>query len=90
LKREDSIASQVADLKPGEVFSRSRFLSSATPRDIQISRRVIVNYLTKVSSRAREKVSGVWHHIHTAVGVTQSGEVIVTGVIVAEEENNEI
>jgi hypothetical protein len=63
----------------------SLYLKNATPHTIMNARRRITNHLTSIMSRARRH-GDRGYKMHTATGLTLDYNVVVTGVIVIDEE----
>ena len=86
----DSATSQVLALKPGQTFSRSRLIRRQELDDgvIAQTRKKIMSYLSPVVARAKQKDARTYG-IHTAVAVTKDYDILVTGVIVLEGDDDE-
>lgn len=88
---DGSAVDQTVRLKPGQTFSRSLFIPAwkVDPEEIRLARRRLVSYMTPVVARAREYKDRPYQ-VHTTTAFTKSYDVIVTGVVVIAEEEDEI
>lgn len=86
-----SAADQISRLKLGEAFSRSTFMpgEEVTPEKITDERRGLVQILSPVVARVRDKHGGVFS-MHTTTAFTRGYDVIVTVVVLKEGEDDEI
>lgn len=87
---KNSAVSQVVGLKRGRAFSRSRYIPhmESDPEKIQRARQSLVSNLTPVVARARAH-SDRNYRIHTMTTFTRNYDIVVTGVIVVEEEEED-
>lgn len=85
---DGSAVTQVISLGAGQAFSRARFIPLAEADDdaIKAARKTLMAYLSPVVARAKERREREYR-VHTTVGFTRNYDVIVTGVIVAEDDD---
>jgi hypothetical protein len=84
---QDSAADLISRLKVGEVFSKAVFIpgDEVTPTDILEERRKLVQILSPVVARVNKK-SGSKFTMHTTTGFTRSYDVVVSAVVLREED----
>lgn len=85
----ESAVRQVANLKIGEAFSRSKIVLEPSPRAIRGTKRELMQLLSPVIARA-QKVSFGAYRLHTVHAFTRDYTVVVSGVIVREPEARQL
>jgi hypothetical protein len=88
---QDSAADLISRLSKGETYSRAVFLTGRTANQKRIAkeRRRLVQVLSPVLSRVRDRHGGVYT-MHTTASFTRGYDVIVAVVVLKEEDEDEI
>ncbi len=84
---DGSAVQQVVNLRPGQAFSRSRFipLMEVDNNAILQAKKSIRSYLAPVVARAL-RVKKRDYSIHTCVAHTVNYDVVVTGIVLVDED----
>lgn len=87
---EQSAVARTLGLKDGEAYGQVKFLRNheASPDEIKTARKKLMRLMSPIISRASAK-DGRSYRFYTTASFTPSYDVIVTGVIVVNDEDDD-